>query len=291
MENLVSTDWLNEHLLDPELKIFDCTNFAEFDAKSNKYKTASGRENWIQEHIAGNSYMEFISGLTGDDALYRNTLPTPEQFANTMGRLGIGNDSKVILYDTENSMWAARVWWMLRWIGFDNAAILDGGLSRWKSKYGTASGDFSDYKPAFLSHHERTKLFIDQAAMKFALDNDSILIVDALSEAQFNGHKSSLGLCGHIPGAINIPATSLIDPVTKQFLALEQLAKIFPQDKTKEMIIYCGSGIAAAANSYIMHRLGFKEVAIYMPGLQEWVQNKNLPIINGDILKRTRIIT
>ncbi len=284
MKNLVSIAWLNKHLLDPELRIFDCTNFAEFDFKSNKYRTASGRENWKRGHIAGSSYMEFSSGLTGDNTLYRNTLPSPEQFAETMAELGIGDNSKVVLYDTENSMWAARIWWMLRWIGFDNAVILDGGFSGWKSKHGTVSNDSACYKAASLGCHTRTNLFIDQTAMRDALNNEPILIVDALSEAQFNGHESSLGLCGHIPGAINIPATSLIDPITRQFLVLAQLVKIFPQDRNTKTIIYCGSGIAASTNAFVMNSLGFKDVAIYMPGLQEWVQNTNLPIINGNIL-------
>ena len=285
MQNLVSVTWLNEQLHNPELRVFDCTNFAEFDARSNKYQTASGRENWKRGHIPSSSYMEFIPGLTGDDTLYRNTLPTPEQFAKTLGELGIGNDSKVVLYDTENSMWAARVWWMLHWIGFDNAVVLDGGFSGWKSKFGAASNDFACYNAASLSCHTRANLFIDQIAMENALDDGSILIIDALGEAQFNGIESSLGLCGHIPGAINIPATSLLDPVTKQFLALKQLVKIFPQDRSTKTIIYCGSGIAAATNAFLMNQLGFKDVAIYMPGLQEWVQNQNLPIINGNILK------
>lgn len=281
INHLVSVDWLRKHQNDPDLVILDCTNFADFDAGTEKYKTVSGYENWKNDHIIGGSFADFTTGLSGKPYPFRNALPEPEIFATAMGALGIGNTSRVVLYDSGYSMWAARVWWMLRWVGFDNAAVLDGGLSHWKAVGGETTANIDAPKQKKLVPHFRLDLFVTKSDIEKVLEHGMTLIIDALSEAQFMGNESDLGLCGHIPGAINVPATSLIDSDTGQYYPLENLAGSFPQDRSMPVIIYCGSGIAAASDAFIMHRLGFKNVAIYMPGLQEWICDTDAPLING----------
>jgi thiosulfate/3-mercaptopyruvate sulfurtransferase len=281
MHNLVSENWLHKHQNDPDLVILDCTNFADFNAKAGQYKTVSGYENWAKDHIAGSGFADFTTGLSRKPSPFRNALPTPEVFATAMGILGVGNATRVILYDTGSSMWAARVWWMLRWIGFDNAAVLDGGLSHWKAVGGETTTKIDPPKQSKLVPHIRPDLFVTKETIQKALKNNSTLIVDALSKAQFEGSGSDLGICGHIPGAINIPATSLIDSDTAQYYPLEKLAGRFPQNRTMPVIIYCGSGIAAASVAFTMHRLGFENISIYMPGLQEWICDADAPLVNG----------
>jgi len=281
MESMVSARWLSEHLDDPDLVVLDCTNFAELSANGESYRTVSGRRCWEDGHIAGSGFADFTSGLSGDDTQYRNALPDPDRFAAAMGALGVGDDSRVVLYDSVNSMWAARVWWMLRWVGFDNAAVLDGGWRNWKAEGGRISTEPPRHHDATLTPHPRPELFVTKEAVMAALGDGSTCLVDALSEAQFNGTGSALGLSGHIPGAMNIPAASLVDPVTTRYLPGEQLADSFPIEPSTRIILYCGSGIAAASNAYQMTRLGFANVTIYMPGLQEWVRDPDAPLING----------
>jgi len=281
MESMVSTAWLEKHLDDPDLVVLDCTNLAEPGPNGRDYKTVSARELWEKEHIYRSGYAEFTSDLSGDATQFRNMLPTPEQFAAAMGALGVGDDKRVVLYDAKLSMWAARTWWMLRWVGFDNAAVLDGGWQSWTAEGRPTSTAPSPHETAILTPRPRPELFVTREAVMAALDDGSIRLIDALSEAQFTGEKSQLGLCGHIPGAVNIPAEDLVDPETFRFLPEKQLAGCFPDSRDQRTIIYCGSGIAAASNAHAMTRLGFNDISIYMPGLQEWVYIDGAPLVNG----------
>jgi thiosulfate/3-mercaptopyruvate sulfurtransferase len=280
VENLVSTDWLDAHLDDPDLIVLDCTNFAELTADGCRYITTSGRKNWENEHISSSGYADFTAGLASDNVLYRNSLPTPERFGATMGRLGVGDGRRVVLYDSGKSMWAARVWWMLRWVGFDNAAVLDGGWQLWNAEGRRTSSMPPLHTPVDMRLHHRPDLFVSKETLMSVLDAGTTRIIDGLSTLQFNGTGNDLGLSGHIPGAHNIPATSLIDPETGLFLPLEQLAEFFQDDRSTPTIIYCGSGIAAASIAFVMARLGCDAVAIYMPGLQEWAQDPDAPLVN-----------
>jgi thiosulfate/3-mercaptopyruvate sulfurtransferase len=280
LEYLVSSKWLDEHLEDSDLVVLDCTNHAAPRTIKEGYVTVSGRESWGQEHIPGSNHADFSSNLSGDKTHYRNALPSPEQFVSAMGALGIGDDSRVVLYDKTNSMWAARVWWMLRWAGFDNAAVLDGGYRDWKLQGRRVSTTFPCTNQQILTLHSRPELFVTKEIVMSSLGDRSTCLIDALSEAQFNGKESDLGLSGHIPGAINIPATSLLEPEPGQYLSDKQLIKILPHNQYERTIIYCGSGIAAASNALIMSRLGYENVSIYMPGLQEWIQDDSAPLVN-----------
>jgi len=270
--NLVSSNWLDKHLDDPDLVILDCSNSAALRSNADGYVTVSGRDIWKQGHIPGSNHADFTDKLSGDKKRFRNTLPSPAQFVSAMGELGIGDDSRVVLYDNSNSMWAARVWWMLRWVGFDNAAILDGGFEDWKLWGRSVSITLPSTKLQTLTLNCRPELFVTKQVVMNSLDDRSICLIDALSEAQFKGEQSDLGLSGHIPGAINIPATSLLDPDSGRYLSEGHLASLFSNNRSERIILYCGSGIAASSNAFVMSCLGYNNVSIYMPGLQEWIR-------------------
>lgn len=277
MDSLVSTTWLRNHLGEPDLVVLDCSNFAGLSKNGDRYVTFSGRSSWELGHIPGSNFADFTSGFAGDDTHYRNTLPSMSKFAATMGSLGVGDDSRVVLYDSIQSMWAARVWWMLRWIGFDNAAILDGGWQDWTNSGNPVSTKPSWHQSALLTPRPRPELFVIKRDMIVALNNGATCIVDALSEDQYSGKCSDLGLAGHIPGAVNIPAESLLDPETGYYIPKIELVQRLPVNRNAHTIIYCGSGIAAASVAFSMLLVGFSNIAIYMPGLQEWMRDGSLP--------------
>ncbi len=280
MDTLVTADWLCDHLDDPDLVVIDCTNFERWSKEDGIWQTASGRDHWITEHITGSRHADFTQpGFAGDATRFRNTLPDPKAFADAMARLGVHDRARVVLYDDAASMWAARVWWMLRWIGFDNAAVLDGGWPHWDASGGRVSETPRPHDPADLVHGCRPGLFVDKAGVIAAM-KDGTLLIDALSAAQFNGQSADLGLKGHIPGAINIPGASLVDPMDDRFLPEAELAARFPEDRVQRAIVYCGSGIAAALVAFTMTRLGFASVSIYMPGFQEWLADPDAPVVN-----------
>lgn len=278
MDSVVTVDWLSEHLDDPDLVVLDCTNFAEWSEPDKRFITVSGASDWARAHIERSCHADFARGFCGDTARFRNTLPAPYDFAAVLSKLGISNDSRVVLYDNTQSMWAARVWWMLRWIGFDNAAILDGGLQNWVAEGRCVSSVPSQIKPSHLECDIRPALFVTKDEVQAALVDGGALLIDALSEAQFAGRESDLGLMGHIPGAVNVPGANMIDPISGKFLPLEELTALFPDDRSSRCIVYCGSGIAAASVAFVMNRLGFDDVSIYMPGLQEWIEDPNAPV-------------
>ncbi len=282
IDMLVSERWLSAHLDAPDLVVIDCTNFAEWDEAAGIYRTASGRQHWLEGHIEGSRHADFTRpGFAGDSSRFRNTLPEPAAFADAMAALGVHDGARVVLYDDAASMWACRVWWMLRWIGFDNAAVLDGGWLYWDDAGGRVSEIPRPHEPGELTHGHRPELFVDKAAVMAALDDPGTLLIDALSEAQFEGREESLGLKGHIPGAVNIPGASLVDPISEEFRPLEELAALFPEDRSQRTIVYCGSGVAAASVAFTMTRLGFDNVSTYMPGLQEWVTDPDAPLASG----------
>jgi thiosulfate/3-mercaptopyruvate sulfurtransferase len=282
MDILVTHDWLTRHLDDADLVVIDCTNFAAFDAALGQFVTQSGRAHWAAEHIAGSGHADFTKGFAGDATRYRNTLPDPREFADAMELLGVSDATRVVLYDDGASLWAARVWWMLRWIGFDRAAILDGGWQTWEAEGGPVS-EVPGSPPARgrLSVRLRPGLFVDKGAVKAALHDGLTRIIDALSAAQHDGQVAELGLSGHIPGALNIPGADLVDGVSDCFAPLDALAELFPTDRAQRCILYCGSGIAAASVAFTMVRLGFEDLSIYMPGLQEWIDDAEAPIVTG----------
>ncbi len=281
MDILVSQQWLSGHLDDPDLIVIDCTNFADWSDETEVYQTTSGRDHWADEHIEGSRHADFTTlGFTGDASQFRNTLPEPQDFADAMARLGVHAGARVVLYDDAASLWACRVWWMLRWIGFDTAAVLDGGWQNWDANDGRVSETPYPFNAARLTSVPRPDMFVIRDDVVAAIEAD-ILLVDALSEAQFQGQEAELGLKGHIPTAINIPGATLIDLISECFEPLDTLAARFPQDRAKPVIVYCGSGVAAASVAFTMIRLGFEDVAIYMPGLQEWIIHPDTKVIHG----------
>src|SRR5712692_6958817 len=130
---LVETDWLAAHLADPDLRIFDCTTYLDPDPV-NVFLVRSGRPEWEKGHIPGAGHLDLQGELSDAASPFRFTMPSAEQFAAAMSRHGVAEGSRVVLYSAGSVMWAARIWWMLRAFGFDNAAVLNGGFDKWKAE-------------------------------------------------------------------------------------------------------------------------------------------------------------
>ncbi|NQZ09231.1 MAG: hypothetical protein HRT35_18895, partial [Algicola sp.] len=133
MEPLVSTQWLSEHLNDPDLVVLDTSVLVNFDDKGN-ITSSSGRAQYETGHIPTAGFADLMGNLSASDSTLDFVMPSPEQFRNAMSALGVGDDTRVVLYSAANRPWPARLWWMLRWAGFDQVGILDGGLKAWKDE-------------------------------------------------------------------------------------------------------------------------------------------------------------
>ena len=277
MDSLVTTQWLSEHLDDPKLVVLDCSVTVQ-PGEDGSLQILSGRADYEGGHIPSAGFADLMDDLSDADSPHMFAVGTPEQFCAAMGALGVGDDSTIVLYDGNGSVWAARVWWMLRWVGFDRAALLDGGLKAWTDEDRPLSTEPASRPARLLTPAPRPELIADRDEVFAAIDNGAVSIIDTLPEASFRGEMAMYDRPGHITGALNIPALSLLDE-SGHYLPHDELAAMFDGDRSARAITYCGGGIAASSNAFIMTRLGFTDVAVYTASLQEWAADPANPMV------------
>ncbi len=286
---LVETDWLESQLGDPGLRILDCTvympNYFDESAEQN-LEIISGLAHWQEGHIPGSVYADLTTDLRdpGNDR-FMFPMPSHERFSDAMSRLGVSNDSKVVLYDDMVNCFATRLFWMLRAMGFDNASVLNGGWAKWtaenrpvtKETPSLAAGDF---KASFRPERIATK---DQV---LAATGDATCIVNALDPDEYAGRgPNRYGRPGHIPGSANLSFLGVIDMENNNvFLSPDELRKQVEGVGAlsgERVITYCGGAIAATSAAFVMTLLGVEDVAVYDGSLTEWAADPNLPLVTG----------
>lgn len=239
MELLVTTDWLAGELGAEDIVVLDCTVFLRMG--DSGYISDSGRPNFELAHIPGAVFADLNGDLVDSTSPNRYAIPTPEHFAAAMERLGVTDGKRVVLYDDNYAMWAARVWFMLRWIGFDNAALLDGGLKAWIGEdRPTETGTAAPHPAAAgsLSLDPRPRLIADKDEVLAAIGDGATCLIDALPHSVFSGERQPYARPGHIPGAINVAATSMIDAESGRFRPLEEIRTMLPDRYEARIVAY-----------------------------------------------------
>ena len=276
MDSLVTAEWLKEQLAEPDLVVLDATVLVKA-TDAGDIEVLNGRPSYEAGHIPGAAFADLMGELSDSESPWEFAAPDPAAFAAAMGRLGVGNDTRVVIYDNMNSAWAARVWWMLRWIGFDDAALLDGGLQAWKDAGYPVSTEPANPPARTLGVNLRPGLLAGRDEVRAAIDDESVHLVDAMTEVHYRGDWAMYDRPGHITGAVNVPSTSLMDE-TGRFRTREELAALFSSDPEERTITYCGGGIAASVDAFVLTRLGFTDVAVYDHSLQEWSADPSNPM-------------
>ena len=279
MDTLVGTAWLDRHLHEPDLVVLDCSVHTDID-ENGRPRNTSGRSDYERGHIPTAGFADLTAELSAGNAPIEFALPTPERFCAAMGALGVGDDSRVVLYDNSYSAWAARVWWMLRWVGFDRAALLDGGLRAWTGDGYRLSIEPADRPTRALTPAPRPELVADRDEVYAAIGNEAVHLIDALPAELYRGDAAIYARPGHIPGAVNIPGTDLLDE-SGHYRPQRELAAMHPGERDARHITYCGGGILASSNAFVMTRLGFTNVAVYTASLQEWATDPENPMVVG----------
>jgi len=192
-----------------------------------------------------------------------------------MMRLGVSDDSYVVVYDRSFTAWATRVWWMLRWIGFDNAKVLDGGFGAWEAaglpvEADADAGDLSS-SDASLSLNLRAEAMAAQSEVRQCIDDPGAALIDTLPLTSFDGSEPAYRRAGHIPGVRHSFALSMFQE-DGTFKAKDELAALLGDGHNQKQVTYRGAGILASATAFAMVQLGFKDVALYAASLKEWVQ-------------------
>jgi thiosulfate/3-mercaptopyruvate sulfurtransferase len=285
---LISTAGLATSLARPDLRIYDCTTYLEppDPGSPDPYKVVSGRKTFLAGHIPGADFLDLEAEFSRSDTSLKFMMPPPEHLARAFGRHGLGDGARVVLYSVGSMMWATRVWWMLRALGFDGAAVLDGGFDRWQAESRPIeTGEPKGYPPATFTPRPRPGRFIDKTAVHAAIGDPRTVTVNALRpESHMGVGPSPYGRPGRVPGSVNVPAATLVDPETKRFVApADALARFAAAgiDKDRRVIAYCGGGISATIDLFLLHQLGFDDLTLYDGSMGEWAKDPNLPIETG----------
>ena len=278
---LVTGDWLAGHLGDPGLRIIDATLTITFREHAEPLVT-SGRADWAREHIPGSVYVDIQDELSDRDTDLAHMLPPPSQFAETMGRLGVGDGHRVVVYSTHEMWWATRLWWMFRAMGFDAVSVLDGGFRKWRDEGRPTTAAATEHPAARFTARYRPAWTADRNAVLEAVGTTGVRVVNALWADHHSGEKNyGYARLGRIAGSLNLPSNDLMDADSNIFLPPARLAARVAgviDDRATPVIFYCGGGIAATLDAFVLTLLGHTAVSVFDGSLREWARDPALPM-------------
>lgn len=282
---LMSTADLASLLGQPRLRVYDCTTYLETPppGSDDPYIAVPGRRTFEEAHIPGADFLDLQGEFSDQTTRLRFMMPPTAQLEAAFGRHGLAGDSRVVLYSVGTMMWATRFWWMLRSLGFDGAAVLDGGFDKWKAAgRPTESGPARGYPAASFKASPRPGFFVDKRAVLAATKETGTVIVNALGPQFHKGlEPSRYGRPGRVPGSVNVPAATLVNAAAKDFTSEADAKAKFSASgvtKDKRVICYCGGGISATIDLFQLHQLGYDNLTLYDGSMGEWAKDPALPI-------------
>ena len=282
-EAIISCEELRRNLGNKKVRVYDCTTFLHYtdDHPSKPYDVESGYQNYIKEHIPGASFLDLQNQISNIESQYKFTLPNIEILRKNFGKLGIGQPYHIILYATNGLQWATRVWWMIYMLGYTNVSVLNGGLKEWKRRdYDLEPGE-NFYSKTTFSDAESQSFFVGREQTQDAMNNNNCFLINALTSDIHSGKSTRYGRPGRIPGSINIPFSDLMDIDTHMLKSPKEALSAFEKhnvSEDSEILNYCGGGIAATLNAFVLHQLGFEKLKVYDNSLSEWAMDTSLPM-------------
>ena len=268
-KTLISADELLSNYARPDYVIIDC-RFDLFD-------TAAGRLAYLQGHIPGAIYAHLDEDLSGPvlpGISGRHPLPAAEVLAQKLGSWGIDARKQVVVYDAQAGAIAARLWWMLRWLGHEAVAVLDGGWPAWLAAEGPTAAAVPAPVPAVFIPHPRPESLVEAARVDQLRHDSHFLLLDARSPERFRGEEEPIDpVAGHIEGAQNAPLTQNL--TGGRFRPAEELRQLYRPllggRAAENVVCYCGSGVSACHNILAMVHAGLGEPSLYPGSWSEWI--------------------
>lgn len=280
---LASTQWLAAHLGDADLRLFDVTVHLR-PSDPGPYRVESGRADYEAAHIPGAAFLDLARDLSDPASPLPFTMPAPEALAAALGAAGVGQESRIVAYTSTTPMWATRLWWMLRSCGFDNAAVLDGGLAKWRAEGRAVESGARAYPPTRLTLAARPGAWAGKAEVLTAVGDDNVCTINALSPSVHRGDgPMNYGRKGHIAGSRNVPYAALLneDGTYRADDDLKGLFEAVGAFGRGRVICYCGGGISATMDALALTRLGHPDVAVYDGSMAEWSRDPAMPMETG----------
>lgn len=281
LTTLVDTSTLARHLNDPSWVVVDC-RFVLSDPEA-------GRRAYQAGHIPGARYAHLEEDLSGPvtPASGRHPLPDPDVLAGRLGRWAIDGTRQVVVYDDSFGAIAARLWWLLRWLGHPGCALLDGGIPKWQREGRPVTRELPAVKRVVFVPRVDPDLWVDSARIEnWFRQGGTAKVLDARAEERYRGEVEPLDpVAGHIPGAVNAPYEDNLD-FSGEFLAEEALREHYlallgdtPPDQTIQM---CGSGVTACHNILAMEHAGLPGAKLYAGSWSEWIRDARRPVMRED---------
>jgi thiosulfate/3-mercaptopyruvate sulfurtransferase len=276
---LIAAEALAERLGEPGLRLFDC----RFDLAD----PAAGEREYRQSHLPGAHYVHLDRDLSGavTPATGRHPLPAMADFEKRLREWGLGAGSIAVAYDAGNGMYAARLWWMLRWAGHDRALVLDGGYARWLALALPVTIDVPQHPPGDFTAHPRPDLAVDAATVLAVAADASCRVLDARAPERFRGDVEPIdAVAGHVPGAANHPLTESL-AADGRFRPPDELRRAFETTlggvPPSHVVAMCGSGVTACHLLLAMEQAGLGDARLYPGSWSEWIRDPKRPVATG----------
>lgn len=271
---LVSCEELAQHLNDPEWRIVDCRHLLS--------DVGYGEKAYAEGHLPGAVFMHLDRDLSGpmNGRNGRHPLPDPELLAAKLGAVGIGRQTQVVAYDDDGGMYAVRLWWLLRWMGHDSVAVLDGSIRQWTNQGRPLSTDVPRYTSAVFEIELRDWV-VTSGQVEASLDTNDLALIDARAPDRFRGENETIDpVGGHIPGARNRFFRDNLDAgffrpaaeLRQEYLGV--LAGVEPS----QVALYCGSGVTACHDLLAMEIAGLSGAKLYSGSWSEWCADSSRPV-------------
>jgi thiosulfate/3-mercaptopyruvate sulfurtransferase len=278
---LISTADLAANLSNPDWAVVDCRFALDNPAQGRRAYESAHIPGAVYAHLDEDLSSPIVPGKTG-----RHPLPLVEKLVGALGRWGIDSSVQVVAYDDKTGgMAAARLWWLLQWLGHENVAVLDGGLARWQAE-GRPVTDAAESRPArAFAPHLRAEYTVDAATVLTMLNQPEVVLLDARAPERFRGDVEPIDpVAGHIPGAVSAPFLENI-AADGTFLSTDALQRrfraLFNDTPPDQVVCYCGSGVTAAHNVLAIKHAGLGDVRLYSGSWSEWITDPSRPTAAG----------